>query len=213
MWLPDESLSVRGARCTALLSRRVLGGIHLYPTASLRIPVSAHDSALWRIRIVKMKHGLAVGVKSPALERGRVFGRPVSVGLVWWLSNEGCVYNGSNEVPLFHNDPTWSESLAGAGESQGSSVWRFRAGDIVQIKLEQAQVSFCVNNRSWSHPASVAPMAAGKIRMHKRAHIIDNAHHCIPSVTIGICQSRAALRQQAMYSAMGWRSLNVLCRC
>jgi hypothetical protein len=163
MWVRDESLSVRGARCTALLSRRVLDGVHLYPTASLRLPVSpAQHSALWRFRIVKMKHGLAVGVKSPALARGRVFGRPSSVGLVWWLSSEGSVYNGSNQVPLFHNDPTWSESLAGTSDGQGSSVWRFQAGDIVQVKLDQAQVSFCVNNRSWSHPTSVAPMAAGR---------------------------------------------------
>ena len=105
-----------------------------------------------------------------ALAKGRVFGRPASVGLVWWLSSEGCVYNGSNEVPLFPDDPTWSESLAGTSSSKASSVWKFRAGDIVQVKLEQAQVSFRINNRSWSHPASVAPMAAGMmLQGHSRA--------------------------------------------
>lgn len=67
MWAPDDALSVRGARCTALLSRRVLDGVHLYPTASLRVPVAAQASALriWRIRVAKMKHGAAVGIKSP----------------------------------------------------------------------------------------------------------------------------------------------------
>jgi hypothetical protein len=65
MWAPDDALSVRGARCTALLSRRVLDGVHLYPTASLRVPVAAQASALWRIRVAKMKHGVAVGIKSP----------------------------------------------------------------------------------------------------------------------------------------------------
>jgi hypothetical protein len=123
------------------------------------MPVATQSKALWRLRVGKMKNGIAVGVKSPALEKGRVFGRQSSVGLVWWLSNAGQIYNGGEKVPLLPNDPSWSESLSG-DESQGSNVWRFRAGDTVHCKTENAQVSFRVNDRSWSRPMSIAPMAA-----------------------------------------------------
>jgi hypothetical protein len=155
MWEPDETVSVRGTRCLALVSRRLLHGTHLYPTATLRMPVTAEATATWRLRVNKMKHGLAVGVKSPALARGRVFGRQASVGLVWWLSNSGQIYNGSEEVPLFPSDPAWSES-----------------GDVVQIRMDAAQLSFRVNNRGWSSPVSVAPMAAQYFKSTLYSHFI-----------------------------------------
>ena len=157
MWTPDDSISVRGTRCSALISRRLVHGTHLYPTAALRMPVAAEAAATWRLRINRMKHGLAVGVKSPALACGRVFGREASVGLVWWLSNTGQIYNGSEEVPLFPRDPAWSESLSGEGARHS---WSFRPGDVVHVRLDKAQLSFRVNSREWSSPVSVAPMAA-----------------------------------------------------
>jgi hypothetical protein len=172
MWEPDESVSVRGTRCLALISRRLLHGTHLYPTATLRMPVTAEATATWRLRINKMRHGLAVGVKSPALARGRVFGRQASVGLVWWLSNSGQIYNGSEEVPLFPSDPAWSESLNFFGDPSRIHGWSFRSGDVVQIRMDAAQLSFRVNNRGWSSPVSVAPMAAQYFKSTLYSHFI-----------------------------------------
>ena len=40
MWEVDDCVSVRGTRCKALISRRLFIGIHIYPTASLRLPVN-----------------------------------------------------------------------------------------------------------------------------------------------------------------------------
>jgi len=40
MWEVDDFVSVRGTRCKALISRRLFMGVHIYPTASLRLPVN-----------------------------------------------------------------------------------------------------------------------------------------------------------------------------
>ena len=54
MWETDESVSVRGARCTALISRRAVLGVHMYPTATLRMPIDAEVFLALRQRITEL---------------------------------------------------------------------------------------------------------------------------------------------------------------
>jgi hypothetical protein len=103
-----------------------------------------------------MKNGLAVGVKSPALQKGRVFGRQASVNLVWWLSHTGQMFNGSEEVPLIPE----TKSSCSANETEAFSIWRFRAGDTVYIRVAKSRVSVRVNDSSWSCPVSITPQAS-----------------------------------------------------
>ena len=158
MWDPDEAVSVRGARCTAVLSRRVAQGVHLYPTATLRMPALAQARTLWRLQVGKMKNGLGVGIKTPALERGRVFGRQASVDLVWWLSNTGQLYNGSEQEPLFADATATAPSQSESDPKDARlSTWRFGAGDVVCLRVDGAKLSVRVNERSWSQPVQITP--------------------------------------------------------
>ena len=161
MWDPDEAVSVRGARCTAVLSRRVAQGVHLYPTATLRMPALAQARTLWRLQVGQMKNGLGVGIKTPALERGRVFGRQASVGLVWWLSNTGQLYNGNEQEPLFADATATAPSQSESDPKDARlSTWRFGAGDVVCLRVDGAQLSVRVNDRSWSQPVQITPKPA-----------------------------------------------------
>ena len=181
MWEPHESVCVKGSRCTALVPRHLKNGVHMYPTAVVRMPAASHGggTTLWRLRVCTMKNGMAVGVKSPALEKGRVFGRQASVGLVWWLSSSGQIYNGSEEYTV---------------EDDGGS---FVAGDYLDVKVENLQVSFRVNEGRWTRGVGIPVRGADRQQLQLAVQMLDACdavvlHLCDPdSVLEGAMSKRA----------------------
>lgn len=92
-------IASQGGRVQATSGRKKKEGVHLYPTATLRLPASPFSVNEWRVRIRKRQHAIAVGVSCSTLEPGRVLGRDMSRGLAWWLTPDGDVFDGGFSPP------------------------------------------------------------------------------------------------------------------
>jgi len=196
--------------------------IHAYEPTYTCTCIHAHirsyvqAQVVWRLKIIRMKNGLALGVpadppsfpaslsslafvtpnpnaqttctsiifvgwcvrgkkqvKSPALEKGRVFGRKASVGLVWWLSNVGQVFiffkwrRLSFQVIFQKRSLRWQVSLAGNDTYDDS---------------DEARLPFLERSRYWSNLQIVATPHTETRVMYKRSlshthiHISTHTH-------------------------------------
>lgn len=150
MFEPGPGVRVDGGAIRALRSRRVKDGVHVFPTASSWLPVVRDESSTWRVRVEKMANGMAIGVKTPWLDDGRVFGRKASVGMVWWLGNDGLLHDGNLRIP--------SISVPRGDEIEAPPVnLKFGEGDVVEVAMEFGRLHFRVNQGERSDGVQVLP--------------------------------------------------------
>lgn len=144
MFEPGPGVRVEGPRVRAVRSRRVKEGVHVFPTASTWLPAGREERRSWRVKIGKMATGMAIGVKSPWLDEGRVFGRKASVGMVWWLGNTGQIFDGNKQL----KSNLFAQKNDGSPEASVEAPpvnLKFQAGDVLEVAMDYGRLTFRVN--------------------------------------------------------------------
>lgn len=111
----------------------------------LRLPAHNMTRSEWRVRIVKQKQGLAVGLKCSELEDGKVFGRDQSRGLVWWMTSEGHVCDGSCKLQTGDLGLRYAVFFVSAGQR---SEFDFRCGESIVTVLAVHGIFPTIRNRA-----------------------------------------------------------------
>ena len=115
-------IASHGGRVKATSGRKKKDGVHIYPTATLRLPANPLAVNEWRVRIKKRQHAIAVGVSCSTLEPGRVLGRDMSRGLAWWLTPDGEVFDGEHPIDPPHLSLSLSLSLSPTRRQRQKSI-------------------------------------------------------------------------------------------